>query len=194
MRASRQRRDNDGTVELLTVEGLGLDYHELRLDRATVGWVRAGSLLRDEVAELLTGETVAVEQIGSSSVVNLLSKPIVDLAVGLSAQHDVSVVRKRLEDTGWIYRGDAGGEGGHVFVLEARPWFRVAHLHVVAYGDPQWQNYLRLRDLLRQSPQARNRYEAVKLRLVGELGGDRRAYTDAKSEVVRSLLEDAEHD
>lgn len=181
-------------MEILTVDGLGLDYHELRLDRATTGWVRAGSLLRDEVAELLTGVTVAVEKIGSSSVVGLLSKPIVDLAVGLSAQQDVSAVRRRLEDTGWIYRGDAGGEGGHVFVLEARPWFRVAHLHVVSYGDRQWKNYLRLRDLLRRSAGARTRYEAAKLRLAGEVDGDRRAYTDGKSEVVRSLLDEAGRD
>jgi GrpB-like predicted nucleotidyltransferase (UPF0157 family) len=118
-------------LEALTDAGLGLDYHELRLDRATQRWVAAGSSLRDQVAAILEDDAAGVEQIGSSSVVGLLAKPIIDLAVGLSEHHDLGAVRGRLEAAGWIYRGDAGDDGGHVFVLEARPWHRVAHLHVV---------------------------------------------------------------
>jgi GrpB-like predicted nucleotidyltransferase (UPF0157 family) len=179
-----------GTVEALTEEGLGLDYGRLRLDRTTEGWLTAGSCLRDHVAAILEGDVAGVEQIGSSSVIGLLAKPIIDLAVGLSEQHDVSSVRTRLESSGWIYRGDAGDNGGRVFVLEARPWHRVAHLHVVDHRGSQWLNYLRFRNLLRRSADARARYEAVKLQLIEKLGDDRQAYTDGKSEVVRSLLDE----
>jgi GrpB-like predicted nucleotidyltransferase (UPF0157 family) len=177
-------------LELLIREGLGLDYDRLWLSRTTEGRVAAGAALGRQVADLLDGEVEAVEQIGSSSVVGLLAKPIVDLAVGLLEQRDIGVVRARLEAAGWIYRGDAGGDGGQVFVLEARPWHRVAHLHVVEHGGPQWVDYLRLRDLLRRSPPARRRYEAVKVQLVDELRDDRRAYTEAKTAVVRSLLDE----
>lgn len=179
-------------VKALTNVGLGLDSHALRLERATESWVVAGSSLRDEVAAVLEGEAEAVEHVGSSSVIGLLAKPIVDLAVGLSAPQDVSAVKGRLGGAGWIYRGDAGENGGHVFVLESRPWYRVAHIHVVQHRGTQWLDYLRLRDLLQQNPHACERYESAKLRLVGELGDDRKAYTDAKTEVVRSLLRDLE--
>jgi GrpB-like predicted nucleotidyltransferase (UPF0157 family) len=175
-------------VEALTDAGLGLDYERLRLDRTTEAWVVAGAHLRDEVADLLDDLALAVEQIGSSSVVGLLAKPIVDLAVGLATPEVLSRVSTRLEGSGWIDRGDAGDNGGQVFVLEARPWHRVAHLHVVDYGRAQWLNYLRLRDLLRRSSEARRQYEAAKLRLVGVYGDDRKAYTDGKSTIVTSLL------
>lgn len=179
-------------MKALIDEGLGLDHHALRLERTTESWVIAGSSLRDEVAAVLEGEAASVEQIGSSSVIGLLAKPIVDLAVGLSAQHDIIAVREGLEGAGWIYRGDAGENGGHVFVLEARPWHRVAHIHVVQHPGTQWLDYLRLRDLLRRSLQACERYESVKVRLVDELGNNRKAYADAKTEVVRSLLREVE--
>jgi len=113
---------------------------------------------------------------------------IIDLAVGLDEQHDFARVRAKLEAEKWLYRGDAGGDGGHVFVLEARPWHRVAHIHVVDHGGTQWYNYLRLRDLLLGSPTAQAQYQAVKLRLIEEVGNDRKRYTDAKSDVVRTLL------
>lgn len=118
-----------------------------------------------------------MEQVGSAAVVGLLAKPIMDLAVGLALDQEVVTIRRRLESDAWIYRGDAAGDGGHVFVLETRPWFRVAHLHVVAHVGRQWRDYLLLRDLLRHSPEARDRFEAVELRLLQNSGNDRRAYT-----------------
>jgi GrpB-like predicted nucleotidyltransferase (UPF0157 family) len=179
-------------VDELIVVGIGLDYGTVRLDRTTDLWLTAGSRLRDRVAESLDGVAAGVEQIGSSSVVGLLAKPIVDLVVGASHRRDVSHVRSALEAAGWIYRGDAGDDGGHVFVLEARPWYRVAHLHVVEYGCVQWRNYVRFRELLRRSSEARELYETAKVRLAAEHPTDRKAYTDGKSAVVRSLLDNAE--
>lgn len=172
----------------LTDAGLGLGYEELRLDTTTLAWVAAGEALSTHTAEVLRGFSVEVEQIGSSSVVGMLAKPIVDLAVGLDRDQEFEPVRSALESEGWIYRGAAGDQGGHVFVLEDRPWRRVAHAHVVSLGGDQWRNYLRLRDLLRESPAARERYAAVKRSLLEASGNDRSAYTLGKTEIVRSLI------
>ncbi len=51
-----------------------------------------------------------------------------------------------------------------------------------------WIDYLRLRDLVRESGGARHRYQAVKVQLLAEVANDRRPYTDGKSAIVRSLL------
>ncbi len=178
--------------DLLVAAGLGLDYGTVRLARTSDAWLRAGSELRDHVARLVRPPAIAVEQIGSSSVVGLAAKPIVDLAVGLSDDLDLAAVRHALEGDTWTYRGDAGRQGGHVFVLESRPWHRVAHLHAVQYGGAQWNDYLRFRDLLRRSDAARDRYEGVKLRLAAQHVDDRKAYTDGKTAVVTELLASAE--
>ena len=171
----------------LTSVGIGLDYDDLRLSITSDEWVEAGALLRDQITLFLDGVVVAVEQIGSSAVVGLAAKPIIDLAVGIDNNDVLSEVTSKLEAEGWIYRGDAGDDGGHVFVLETRPWFRVAHIHVVEHGGRQWTDYLRLRRVLRSSDDARARYSAVKERLVAS-GTDRRTYTEQKAQVVRELL------
>jgi GrpB-like predicted nucleotidyltransferase (UPF0157 family) len=171
-----------------TSVGLGLGYDEIRLERTTDAWLVVGTELRDQVAEILRGVAADVELVGSSSVLGLLAKPIIDLAVGLAAGQVFPPVAAKLKAAGWIYRGDAGGDGGQVFVLEVRPWYRVAHLHVVEHDGSQWTNYVRFRDLLRRSTVARERYEAVKLRLAEQDRVDRKAYTVGKSQVVSSLL------
>jgi len=182
----------DLEMEWFTDAGLGLDYEVLRLERTDQQWLDAGTRLCEETVRQLGDLVASIEHIGSSSVSTLLAKPIIDLAVGLSDHDQFALVRDRLVDTGWIYRGDAGVDGGHVFVLETRPWHRVAHIHVVEYDGEQWRNYLRLREVLRRSADARARYEAAKQQLVVEFGDDRKAYTDGKSAIVRSLLADAD--
>ena len=175
-------------VDDLIEAGLGLDYDTLRFGRTTEQWVLAGARLRDRIASELAALVADVEQVGSSSVEGLMAKPIVDLAAGLATEHEFAPVRATLEQRGWIYRGDARDEGGHVFVLETRPLHRVAHLHVVEHEGRQWRNYLQLRDLLRHSPEARAKYEAVKQQVSGQVGDDRDAYTKGKSAIVHELL------
>lgn len=176
---------------LLTEAGLGLDNDTLRLERTIQEWVDAGARLRDHLADLLANQVADVEQVGSSSVVGLLAKPIIDIAIGLAEEHDLPPVHDSLVGAGWIYRGDAGVSGGHVFVLESKPGHRVAHAHVVDHQSEQWLNYLRLRDLLRADPTARARYEAVKQQLASQVGDDRVAYTDGKTSIVHQLLQES---
>lgn len=172
----------------LLAAGLGLDYGELRCDTTTAAWIEAGAELCTAVVQCLDGTGVAVEAIGSSAVEGLLAKPIIDLAGGHPTSQPFDATAARLTRAGWIYRGDAGEDGGQVFVLEARPWYRIAHLHVVDYGGRQWSDYLRLRQVLRHSAEARCHYESAKLALIARHPDDRRAYTAGKSAVVAALL------
>lgn len=66
------------------------------------------------MATIRDGLVEDVQVMGSSSVLGLLAKPIVDLAVGIAAAEALTPVTARLEDDGWIYRGDAGDQGDHV--------------------------------------------------------------------------------
>jgi GrpB-like predicted nucleotidyltransferase (UPF0157 family) len=133
---------------------------------------------------------VRVEHIGSTSVSGLLAKPIIDLAIGTLPDAQLAAIVERLSERHWTYRGDAGDEGGHVFVLESRAGHRLAHAHVVEHGATQWCRYLALRAALRTSVDARQRYASEKRRLVATLGQDNTAgaYTAGKSLVVAELL------
>ena len=175
-------------------EPLGLEYGELRLVRANPAWTTVAAELSARVREVLGSQVVEVEHVGSTSVPGLLCKPIIDLTAGFVDKPDMLVIEAALIDDGWIYRGDSGEDGGHLFVLEARPWFRVAHLHGVDHGGPQWNRYLEFRQRLRADAMARDTYEKTKLALLNKLGPhkSRAAYTEAKSTVVRSILFGAE--
>jgi GrpB-like predicted nucleotidyltransferase (UPF0157 family) len=95
---------------------------------------------------------------------------------------------RALEPLRYIYRGDEGGEGGHLFVLEDEPEHRIAHIHLLSSGDPQWTRYLAFRDRLREDAAARAEYGHLKRQLADQFPDDRGAYTAAKESFIQGLL------
>ena len=93
-----------------------------------------------------------------------------------------------LESLGYEYRGDAGGDGGLVFVLDVRPRVRVAHLHVIAHGDPQWDRYLAFVERLRTDPEAVCRLRRRQATTGYAHPHGRKAYTHSKSDIVHHLV------
>ncbi|MEV6964558.1 GrpB family protein [Hamadaea sp. NPDC051192] len=167
---------------------LGLPYGIVTVVDHDPSWLLTGSAYAADVAALLGELTDGVEHIGSTSVSGLAAKPVIDLAIRQGPAVPFDPVRDALTGAGYIYRGDAGQDGGQVFVAEPEPWVRTVHLHVVAAGDPQWPRYLAVRDRLRADPEAVARYGALKRDLAVQYADDRRAYTRAKTDFLRDLL------
>ena len=168
--------------------GLGLSYESVRLVQVEEGWAAIAAELVEGISRSLAELATAVEHIGSTAVPGLLAKPIVDLAFGVPSGTTVDDVAGPLSRLGWIYRGDAGEDGGWVFVLEDSPWHRVAHAHGVEFGGRQWVRYLQFRDLLRRSASARKTYEEIKQHLAQQYPNGRLHYTAGKNATVEQLL------
>jgi GrpB-like predicted nucleotidyltransferase (UPF0157 family) len=65
---------------------------------------------------------------------------------------------------------------------------RTHHLHLVPVRSPLWVDRLLFRDFLRRHPDAAQEYSALKDALAAKYRLDREAYTDGKSEFVRSVI------
>lgn len=121
-----------------------------------------------------------IQHVGSTAVPDLEAKPIIDIAIAVTSVARIAQCRQPLSTLGYIDRGDKGREGGYLFVKESTPNVRTHHLHMVAKDDPQWDNYLRLRDMLREDKLLRTEYAKLKHALQQEFAQDRKSYTKAK--------------
>ena len=117
---------------------LGLTKGRVELAESDPGWPVEAQRLADPLRAALGDDAVDVQHVGSTAVPGLAAKPILDLAVALAPGVVTEDVVRRLERLGYEYRGDAGAEGGLVFVLNDRPLHRIAHVHAIHAGDGQW--------------------------------------------------------
>jgi GrpB-like predicted nucleotidyltransferase (UPF0157 family) len=73
-----------------------------------------------------------------------------------------------------------------------RPERRTHHLHLVPAGSRRYAEELSFRDLLRADPGAAERYAKLKRDLANRFPEDREAYTEAKTDFIREVLDEAQ--
>ena len=66
---------------------------------------------------------------------------------------------------------------------------RTHHLHIVEEGHAEAVDHIAFRDILRREPELRQQYADLKADLAERYRTNRAAYTDAKGEFVRGVLE-----
>jgi len=167
---------------------IGLKRHTVRVVEHHPGWAARAEQTCRELRRAGGDLIVDAQHVGSTAVPGLPAKPILDIAVAVAKADAVPELVRRLAEAGYVYRGDAADEGGHLFVRESSPEVRTAHVHVVALEDSQWRDYLRFRDLLRQDAEIRREYAELKRQLAARHAGERKAYTAAKNNFVRAVL------
>jgi GrpB-like predicted nucleotidyltransferase (UPF0157 family) len=144
----------------------------------------------EAVRGALEGEVRDVQHVGSTAVPDLLSKPIIDIAVAMRSPIDQDHVVRRLSGAGYLFRGDKGTEGGLLFVDTESNDVRTVYVHVVVADSAEWRNYVKFRDLLRQDRGAREAYEQVKRDAAARFPDDRASYAAAKHAFIRHALAD----
>lgn len=151
------------------------------------GWAAAAAELVEHLVQLLPQGAV-VEHIGSTAVPGLAAKPVLDLLVGVRDLDDVDAVVATLVCHGWTSFGEAGVPGRRY--LRRRGGGRDANVHVTRHGSELWRDDIALRDHLRRSSGARERYAGGKRQAVSQ--GERLiAYSAGKAALVQQLLTEA---
>jgi GrpB-like predicted nucleotidyltransferase (UPF0157 family) len=138
------------------------------------------------------GDAVQIEHVGSTAVPGLVAKPIIDIMVGVHRLGDAAAYIAPLEQLGYEYVPEF-----EEFIPERRyfrkgpPTGRTHHLHMVEQGTAFWKQHILFRDWLRTHPRDAGVYAELKRELAARYRTDRDAYTDAKTEFIRRIEQQA---
>lgn len=143
---------------------------------------------RERVREASGGGLFGVFHVGSTAVPDLAGKPALDVLAVFDDRASLHDAAAALADGTYEFEHD----GGDVAVLTR--WYEdyAAFVKLHVRDDEKVRNQLLFREYLRENADARREYERVKRDAAEEHPGDPEAYTRAKTEVVRSLLERAQ--
>jgi len=151
------------------------------------------TLYREEKARVLAAVghlAVAVEHIGSTAVVGLGAKPIIDIMVGVNRLSDAQQCIEPLGSIGYEYQPE------HEVTMPERRFFGKGeppkeqhyHLHMVEKGSEFWKTHLTFRDYLGTHPETSRQYCELKKKLASEYGSNREGYTEAKTSFIESIV------
>lgn len=145
---------------------------------------------RDRLLERFPADLLDVQHIGSTAIPGMPAKPIIDVMAGVASMAVADVLFEPLLDFGYVTSVEFNA------TLSDRRWFmrhahgrRTHHLHVVVHDGDLWRQRLAFRDTLRRDAALAARYAALKRELASCHREDREAYTRAKGDFVRSIVE-----
>lgn len=150
-------------------------------------WAVAFAEERGRLAAALGLAAPDLEHIGSTAVAGMLAKPIIDILIGFAGVPPPSIIQKLIE-LGYDFLGEAGVPGR---LYLRRRGTGPTNLQLVAKGGSHWTNNIALRDYLRCSAEARERYRRAKTAALAGGATTLLAYSEAKSATVRTLLDEA---
>lgn len=166
-------------------------------------WPRRAERLTSLLAEVLTPASPRIEHIGSTSIVNMAAKNVIDLQASVEDLEAATVGFERPLDTLGFrlspHRFDHVPAGLHddPTTWEKRLWTRRSHpdgdvnLHVRRVGSPNERLALLFRDWFLLHPDAVPSYAAFKMRLA-TIATDIDVYADVKDPVVDLVMAVAE--
>ena len=127
-----------------------------------------------------------VEHVGSTAVMGLSAKPIIDMMAPVRDLESSMEAIAAAESVGYCYYPYKPDQM-HWF-CKPSPAVRTHHLHLIPWRSQLWHERLAFRDALRQSPSLAKQYETLKVGLAAAHPFDRDGYTEAKSPFISSVL------
>lgn len=143
------------------------------------------SFLRSGLADL----PLAIEHVGSTAVLGMTAKPIIDIDIVIAAG-SFPAIKEQLAILGYLHQGDLGIPQRDAFDLqdpEAQANLPDHHLYVCQEGVYELRKHLAFRDFMRCHSQWRQRLNQLKQELCVKYNNDRQAYIDGKASMVEEI-------
>ncbi|MFT6320824.1 MAG: GrpB-like predicted nucleotidyltransferase (UPF0157 family) [Granulosicoccus sp.] len=142
--------------------------------------------IKTEIQKALFELEIKIEHVGSTSVVGLAAKPIIDIDLIYYNSIDFEKIKTKLSEIGYFHHGNQGIAQREVFkrkdssenptVLDKLKH----HLYVCFIKGEELRNHLLFRDFLRKNDWEKKEYENLKFELAEEVNQDRKKYAALK--------------
>lgn len=166
---------------------LGLEQGKVRLVTHQPGWRALFEAERTVLQAAMGKNAVAIEHVGSTAIIHICAKPILDILVGLQADIALGDAEPWLTAAGYTYRGEHGVPG-RVLGVKHSDSLRTHHVHVTTWGGTFWHEHIYFRDYLNAHPTIAAEYEQLKRALAAQFPADRPQYTARKDPFIQRVL------
>ena len=150
-------------------------------------WTEAFKNIKKELSSVLNDDVLAIEHVGSTSVVGLKAKPIIDIDIIIEDVNQFDHIKQQLMDIGYMHEGDQGIEGREAFGYLNKSHLMRHHLYVCQKDNVHLKRHLALRDHLRNHPEDVIAYGMLKEKLAKLYPENIDKYIEGKSELILNI-------
>jgi GrpB-like predicted nucleotidyltransferase (UPF0157 family) len=167
---------------------LGLEHGVNLLADYDPEWPLAFEEERARIQSAVGNVARGIEHYGSTAVVGLGAKPIIDILLGVTPLEDWVKSKHPLERLGYDYAENAGVPGHYIFGRGRDRSERTHLVHVVEFNGESWRSNLAFRDALRADESLRREYLRMKREAASSAPIGRAKYNEVKHLFIERFL------
>lgn len=178
---------------------IGLKRGTVKLCEHEKEWEIEAQNTITRLKEILGDVITDIQHVGSTSILSIKAKPIIDIALAVDDFNDILAYEKELKDAGFYYRPGAQASIRNQLLFACGNYYdgsgdlQTHFIHVVLTNSMDWINYINFRDYLNKTPSVAKEYEDLKvsLALQAPLDSGREKYLKGKHDFIVYTLRKA---
>lgn len=149
--------------------------------------------------EILGDVIKDIQHVGSTSILTIKAKPIIDIALAVDDFNDIFAYEKELKNAGFYYRPNVQTSLREQLLFACGSFYdgsgelQTHFIHVVITNSMAWINYVNFRDYLNSTPSVAKAYEDLKVSLAEQapIDSGRDKYLKGKHDFIVYTLRKA---
>lgn len=134
---------------------------------------------------IFTKDNFTIEHVGSTAIKGLLSKPIIDIAIGVDNLNSITKYFSLLERT---YTIKSNIDKSEILLIKENETETFSIVHVLPINGERYINLIKFRDILNNNPDIVKQYENLKTELANKYKNNRIMYTKSKNNFINEVL------
>jgi len=174
---------------------IGLEKGFVKVEKYNPQWQEEFNKEKKNLKKIFGDVAISIEHVGSTSVVGLSAKPIIDIAIGVDSLEDIAKVKEKILKFSHysIKENNTDGEilmrrGVPIKPGEDKPSFITHFIHIMEIDSRKYKETLVFRDYLRKNKEVLKEYDDLKQKLAIKYKNERKTYTKAKDRFIKSIL------
>ena len=160
---------------------------KIKIEKHNTNWAKVFQDLKCKITNNINEGDISIEHIGSTSVNNLASKPIIDILIGVNSNNLDNYITPII-NLGFTYVKEYEKDipNRRFFFLENNSR-RISHIHLVEINSRWSKRHIAFRNELRSNKITKKEYEKLKYKLSKQEWDDGNEYADAKTKFIRAI-------
>ena len=164
------------------------------IEKYTPNWIANFTSLKGEIESGLIGIEYQIEHVGSTSVPNLDSKPIIDIDIIHENEQDFEIIKSGLIEIGYYHNGNQGIDNREAFKRDGKSIHGLLdtithHLYVCSINSKALERHILSRNFLRKNNWARLEYQVMKYELAEKANQNKKLYAELKELNINDFID-----
>ena len=168
---------------------MGLVGRDVKLEKYNSKWIKMFQEEKENLEKIIGNIVLNIEHIGSTSIIGLSAKPIIDIALAVHKLTDFEQIKDKFSDYPYSYK--INYENDEVLIRKHHNDEITHFIHFMEIDSDRYKNTILFRDYLNNHQDALQKYQKLKEKLAIKYANEREKYTASKNEFIQEILKKA---